>query len=629
MAEPDPLSFRHALIDTLGALAERQLGSIKVVDAFMTIWLTRPDLRELGTDPFGFLLWFLHTSDKEYPPLNQVRPDIRRFATFGRPADLPVDVEQGDDEPPLSEGMLMIWRYLPDWREAFDITNAEGRDALFWNTVFHGVEQFEMPGLIGAEAAAYLNAPAPDLEGSDKHLVPITRLMLRTWQRDERLQAKIDIKRPKHVEALARWMLVRKLPSMGLASLAPRAWYQALDVERPKRIYAVPDQPSDNSSTVRSKGPEFGVTIYGFAYGELGIGEDARTVARALMAKGIPVEIVDIAPSQETPTGDLSLQDLVVSKPTMPIAIYCLTAMEMARVCLTSPLARNPARYRIGYWPWELSRLPKAWQFAEGLVDEVWASTQFAADAFSDLSVPVHRLPLPVVAPPKVQENRSAFGMPSDDVVFLYVFDAKSYPARKNPMAALIAFQRAFSEPVDGGRQPHLVLKTLSGRQEPEMLTALKNTIGDDDRVTIIDARFDRAEVWDLMASADAYISLHRSEGFGRTLVEAMLLGKPVIATNASGNADFMDHPLAHPIAAAEISVKPDQYPWAEPESRWFEPDISAAAAEMRQVYEAICAGEAVPDVGNANARFSLEVTGAAYAERLEQVANQLDLKTG
>ncbi len=142
---------------------------------------------------------------------------------------------------------------------------------------------------------------------------------------------------------------------------------------------------------------------------------------------------------------------------------------------------------------------------------------------------------------------------------FLYIFDFNSYLARKNPHAAIQAFLSAFplgTEPVG------LVLKTMNSNPDNPKWRNFKKLCQQDERITLIEKTLDREIVLGLVNACDAYLSLHRSEGFGRTLAEAMLMGKPVIATDFSGNADFIHAPLAYPVRWKKKKVKSGEYPF-------------------------------------------------------------------
>ena len=103
--------------------------------------------------------------------------------------------------------------------------------------------------------------------------------------------------------------------------------------------------------------------------------------------------------------------------------------------------------------------------------------------------------------------------------------------------------------------------------------------------VTLIDKYLTKIETTTLTSLADCYVSLHRSEGLGLTMSEAMALGIPVIATGYSGNLDFMnsDNSLLVPSVRVAVGEGAEGY---SPHAMWVEPDISVAASHMRYAYE-------------------------------------------
>jgi glycosyltransferase involved in cell wall biosynthesis len=173
---------------------------------------------------------------------------------------------------------------------------------------------------------------------------------------------------------------------------------------------------------------------------------------------------------------------------------------------------------------------------------------------------------------------RPTLGIAPDDTVFFYAFDYRSYIARKNPLALIEAFREAF--PTEAGVR--LLIKTQGAAQAPAAAQALRERV-DDPRITLWDATLDRAEMLALVADSDCYVSLHRSEGFGRGPAEAMLLGKPVILTDYSGTRDFADATCALPVGWQKVAVPPGTYPGAE-EQHWADPSVSDAARAMRWV---------------------------------------------
>jgi glycosyltransferase involved in cell wall biosynthesis len=241
----------------------------------------------------------------------------------------------------------------------------------------------------------------------------------------------------------------------------------------------------------------------------------------------------------------------------------------------------RPGVYRIAFWYWELEEIPAEWVPKLGWADEVWAPTRFVADAFRKVvKVPVVAM-LPGVELPRFDQlPKTHFGLRDDRFAFLFAFDMHSTAARKNPLGVVEAFRRAFrpGEPVD------LVIKVSRGRSFPEDLAALQaaaSTVG----ATVIDRVMPRAEVLGLMHAADAYVSLHRSEGLGLGMMESMLMGKPVIGTAYSGNLDVMTDANSYLVRAGRVPVT-DQthaYPMG---CVWGDPDLDHAAEQMRRVFD-------------------------------------------
>lgn len=242
---------------------------------------------------------------------------------------------------------------------------------------------------------------------------------------------------------------------------------------------------------------------------------------------------------------------------------------------------QQPRPYRIGYWYWELDSIPPSWRRQADQLDEIWAATDFVAAALrATVSQPV-RLMTPGVELPAFQPlPGTSFGLAEDRFTFLFVFHMMSIMERKNPLGLIRAFRRAFAadEPVS------LVLKTSFGARHPMEMQNLQRA-ADAAGVQVIDAVFTQGETLALMNACDCYVSLHRSEGFGLTLAEAMLLGKPVIATGYSGNTDFMDPSNSLLVDHTLVRLTRDYLPY-KAGSRWAEPSLDDAARLMRQVYE-------------------------------------------
>jgi glycosyltransferase involved in cell wall biosynthesis len=282
---------------------------------------------------------------------------------------------------------------------------------------------------------------------------------------------------------------------------------------------------------------------------------------------------------------------------------------------------RMPRGYRIGYWYWEMDTVPASWDQAALGTDELWAATQFVADALkARFDIPVFTLPPGVVLTPFTRRPRACFGVPEDKFVFLFVFHMTSVMERKNPLGLIRAFARAFrsDEPVV------LVLKTTFGESYPKLMDELRAAAAEAAvEVIVIDEIYAQDETLSLIETCDAYVSLHRSEGLGLTMAEAMLLGKPVVATGFSGNTDFMNasNSLLVDYQVVPIGVSIPPY---EAEMRWAAPSEEHAAALMRRLFDdrafaAALGARAKKDLGR---NLNIEAAGRRMANRLSEIRN-------
>jgi glycosyltransferase involved in cell wall biosynthesis len=280
-------------------------------------------------------------------------------------------------------------------------------------------------------------------------------------------------------------------------------------------------------------------------------------------------------------------------------------------------------KYSIGYWAWELAEYPDEWMNAFLFYDEIWASTEFARAAFASKSPrPVHLMPM-VVENPAIDGslNRDYFGLPTDRFLLFFHFDFRSFVERKNPDAAIRAFLEAFPT---GAESVGLVIKTLNGEHDPAGWARVTSLASTDSRIQIINREFTRLEVTSLIGACDCYVSLHRSEGFGRGLAEAMLLEKPVITTSYSGNMDFCSAETTFLVDYDLVPVREHDYIGTKNQV-WADAKVGHAAEVMRTVYGNKELRERVARQGAAmiRAKYSPEVVGALYAHRLNEIMKQ------
>lgn len=243
-------------------------------------------------------------------------------------------------------------------------------------------------------------------------------------------------------------------------------------------------------------------------------------------------------------------------------------------------------------WVWEMPDVPEVWQPQFARVDEIWVPSRFVQVSFEKVTAnPVIVVPHPIDVRPSADATRASFGLPEDRTIFLFSFSAGSGDGRKNPWDVIEAYRRAFGKS-SAADKPLLLIKVQHSAHYPDITAALAAEL---DAVggRLISEPFPRQRVHDLYFCVDAFISLHRAEGFGLGMAEAMCAGVPVIATAYSGNLDFMtpdngyfvDYRL-RPVTVDDHRFRPDLIDYYRPGMIWAEPDVDQAAEYMQAVYE-------------------------------------------
>jgi glycosyltransferase involved in cell wall biosynthesis len=346
------------------------------------------------------------------------------------------------------------------------------------------------------------------------------------------------------------------------------------------RYFALRDLPSRSLSLAPASGAA-GFNVVGFISAEMGLGQHARNLIAALRSSGFGVRTADVSYLTNGPCADQRWSDLEGKlEPGWPV--IHLYNPDVGAFVIRAFGARSFSRFprHIAIWNWELEALPPGWARFASLFDEVWAASHFTAQAIANaIGRPCPVLPIPVLAEESSGLTRTAFCLPQDRFLFLFMFDMNSAAGRKNPHAVLAAFQDAF--PVDQPGGPALVIKVLNGSVDPGRMAELRR-ISAGGRLHLIDRPLARGEVLDLQRCCDCFVSLHRAEGFGLGPAEAMRLGKPVISTQWSGTADFVTDATAMPIAARLIPVEGIHGHYVG--QRWADPDHGEAVAAMRCV---------------------------------------------
>jgi glycosyltransferase involved in cell wall biosynthesis len=352
------------------------------------------------------------------------------------------------------------------------------------------------------------------------------------------------------------------------------------------------------------------VNVAGYFRAELGVGEIARRIVAALRGAGVRCSTV--------------VYDRTLSRQAHAFAGDAAAPFDVNLICVNAdqlPLFANDVgrrffanRYSIGVWFWEVASFPRRFQGAFDLVDEVWAASEYVRQALApETDKPTRVVPIPIEPP--AADTASPITLPAG-FVFLFSFDFQSVFERKNPLAAIRAFERAFDARDDAA----LLVKTINGAHHPEAFERLQ-AAASHAGVHVVDGYLPAHERDALTAACDAYVSLHRSEGFGLTIAEAMAAGKPAIATGYSGNLEFMTPENSYLVPYELTPVPPGSGPYPEGVP-WAEPDVQRAAELMRRVFEEREAAAERGRSGRADVleRFSPARCAAFVAQRLAEI---------
>jgi glycosyltransferase involved in cell wall biosynthesis len=308
-----------------------------------------------------------------------------------------------------------------------------------------------------------------------------------------------------------------------------------------------------------------------------GLGQAARLAIAALQASGEKVYVADVtAPLRQPEALPLPDADAIPEGPgTVLLFGVPPTTGHALRAIGRKALA---GKRIIGCWIWELEHAPDFWARDAALVHEIAAASPFGCKAIAaTIGKPVRHLIHPVMA-----EAMPAFAPPAPRAAFRIGFacDFGSTTARKNPLAVIAAFERAFPRDSD----VILTLKVRNPAASPTVAATLRaagERLGR--RFELVTGDLARADSLAWLADLDLYVSLHRSEGFGLPIAEAMRLGVPVAVTAWSAPTDFVDETCGYLVPYRLVPVEDESELYALPGARWAEPDIEAAADIMRR----------------------------------------------
>jgi len=323
-----------------------------------------------------------------------------------------------------------------------------------------------------------------------------------------------------------------------------------------------------------------GINIAGYFKGEFGLGQSARLLNQAAIDTGLQLTILV---SNRTKSRQFEEFQKSETEKIYPIIIAVVNADHFEFWINDIGPERIKSSTIIGVWAWETEDFPPRMHASFKYVDEIWAVSTFVKRSIqAHTSKPVFVFPSPIATPNIIEPlDRAKFDIPTSKEYNLFIFDYASVFNRKNPLAVVEAHCRAF--PMQNG--PLLVIKSTNGDQDAENRERLRFECQSRSDILLIEEYLTRNQVTALINECSIYISLHRSEGYGLTMAEAMALGKPVVATGYSGNLDFMDseNSILVPYKKVKIGLGSDPY---DPESLWADPDLHFASIQIKRLHE-------------------------------------------
>jgi glycosyltransferase involved in cell wall biosynthesis len=510
--------------------------------------------------------------------------------------------QRASEDSPLTRLAILVYDCRPDLQRKFP--DVHGADLISFSRwlVSYGVFEFRLSERLISPIWDVLNNPKQD-SGIVDHTIQksVTRLYI-----------------------LSMWLgfFVQALRSIGDPCLAFRPFLETASsssdgIGSNSVASPIPDTTNVPRRAFQkiARDSSWGVNIVGYLNSEMGVGEGSRRLADAAISVGLPVSLNNFS------VGCLSRKEDdrhgVDNRFLYDVNVFVVNADQTEVLFGNIEKGQYSAKYNIGCWNWELDEFPDYWTSAFERYDEIWVPSTFTLDSVARKStVPVIRIPYGVEVHVPAGSQRDRLGLPANKFIFLSIFDLLSVIKRKNPEGLIEAFRKV----AEHAANCHLVLKINNGRLFPDIVRRLqKQCVGAD--IIIIDETWSRESVNALIASCNCLVSLHRSEGFGFTIAEAMYLRKPVIATAYSSNLDFTHAHNSLLVDYHLVAIGADGAPYPA-NGRWAEPNIDSAADAMIRLREDPVLRNRIASAGEKYIRehFSLKVSGTMMLRRLQRI---------
>ena len=369
------------------------------------------------------------------------------------------------------------------------------------------------------------------------------------------------------------------------------AWYKKVVPQKLRRMISNP--LADRIAAGRNKRPlekkpkryrpgkyPPGINLYGLLKSEIGLAQGAKLYAKALEAGNIPHTLLNVDYFDDLPQEDATFDDRLTTENRYAINLAHINPPEWRAVMGRFPQEQFDGHYNIGIFQWELETVPDEWVPMFDYVDEVWTPSAFTARTMSKVTKkPVIPVLYGMEAPFDETLTRGDFGLSDEDFLVLMMFDSKSFASRKNPGGAIDAFREAFGEKAE-----HVKLVIKINNPKEEDIAFVEEHLGGAEYVMITE-RMDKPRLNSLIRLCDVFISLHRAEGFGLVMAEAMMLGTPAVATDWSANTEFMSAESACMVGCRLVPVD-GAYHYTDGKMMWADPDVHQAAEYLKRLRE-------------------------------------------
>ncbi len=499
--------------------------------------------------------------------------------------------------------MRAVWEARHDLQILFpDIAGSSGGDYAYWFSR-HIAAEMKIPDVYVEPVRSAFRSTGPSVLKAGG-----ARMMLRSGS--ARLRAALSPRTKARIKAVLR----------GVKRVSPRRVADCMERALPMRERIAPLHPPPRVGVrvVKLSSLAEGVNLVGYFTLDTGVGQSARNSLSAVRLADLPHSVVDAGATAPSPAQDYSSSLRVAGRNPYSVNLLQVNADQFPVLYDHFGSRFFEERYNIGCMSWELPESPDETRNCFALLDEAWAPSRFVMDALAEKSpVPVVRIPHAISFAPTPGARRSDFGLPADAFLFLMMYDMGSFQARKNPEAAIAAFEKAFAD----GKQAALIIKISNGGEFPGDLARLQERMKGRPGIRLMEQSLGRQQVYDLESVCDAFLSLHRSEGFGLALAESMFLGKPAVGTNWSGNTDFMDARNSCPVDCTLVTLAEDCGPYKAGQ-RWAEPDADHAAWYMRKLVDDPAWRRRIAEAGRKTIteEFSPQAVGRSYRKRLDVI---------